>query len=64
MNKKKIIQSRIPMRIEETYVPETIITCDGGGEPLGHPKIYLNVKSTGKAECPYCSRRFIWVQKS
>lgn len=52
------------MRIEETYVPETIITCDGGGEPLGHPKIYLNVKSTGKAECPYCSRRFIWVQKS
>lgn len=35
-----------------------IATCDGGGSD-GHPKVYLNASSSGRVECPYCSRVFI-----
>jgi len=31
----------------------------GGGDPLGHPKVYLNLAPSGRAECPYCSRLFV-----
>jgi uncharacterized Zn-finger protein len=35
---------------------------NGGGresEPLGHPKVYLNLAPSGRVECPYCSRLFV-----
>ncbi len=35
------------------------VGCDGGDGPLGHPLIYMTFDSTGKVDCPYCSRRFI-----
>ena len=34
------------------------VACDGGGGPLGHPKIDLNLGAEGRVECPYCSRTF------
>ncbi len=34
------------------------VCCDGGGGPLGHPKVYLSLEK-GVAECPYCGRRFV-----
>ena len=43
----------------ETEAPETIVVsdttlaCDGGGGPLGHPKVYLNLGDKGWVECPY-----------
>ena len=33
--------------------------CDGGGGPLGHPKVYLSLAPLGRVECPYCSRLFV-----
>ena len=33
--------------------------CDGGGGPLGHPKVYLSLAPLGRVECPYCSRVFV-----
>ncbi|MFB3134694.1 MAG: zinc-finger domain-containing protein [Rhodospirillales bacterium] len=33
--------------------------CDGGGGPLGHPKVYLKIGDGGEIVCPYCSRRYI-----
>jgi len=30
----------------------------GGGGPLGHPRVYLNLGPAGSVVCPYCSRRF------
>jgi uncharacterized Zn-finger protein len=38
---------------------ETVVKCDGGGEPLGHPAIYLNLGKEEKVICPYCSKCFI-----
>ena len=49
----------------EPDVPETVIveapdvSCDGGGEALGHPKVYLTVGADGAVDCPYCDRRFV-----
>ncbi|KAJ7103540.1 ubiquinone oxidoreductase 20 kd subunit [Mycena belliarum] len=44
-------------------VPPTMVngrraTCDGGGGPLGHPKIYLNLDLPGPRSCGYCGLRF------
>jgi hypothetical protein len=40
------------------FVDDTMASCDGGGA-LGHPKVYLNLAPSEKAECPYCSRLFV-----
>lgn len=41
----------------EVQHPE--VACDGGGGPLGHPKVYLHIDSDdGRITCPYCSRTF------
>jgi uncharacterized Zn-finger protein len=44
---------------ETIYVDEMVAACNGGGGPLGHPRIYLNLAPSGRAECPYCSRLFV-----
>jgi uncharacterized Zn-finger protein len=36
-----------------------VAACNGGGGPLGHPKVYLNLGAAGRVECPYCSRVFV-----
>jgi uncharacterized Zn-finger protein len=44
---------------ETIYIDEMVAACNGGGGPLGHPKVYLNLGPAGKIECPYCSRLFV-----
>lgn len=44
---------------ETIYIDEMVAICDGGEGPLGHPRVYLNLGSSGKIECPYCSRLFV-----
>jgi uncharacterized Zn-finger protein len=44
---------------ETIYINETVAACNGGGGPLGHPRVYLNLGQAGKIECPYCSRLFV-----
>ncbi len=46
-----------PFEIIEVDGP--VAACNGGGGPLGHPRVYLNLGSAGKVECPYCSRLFV-----
>lgn len=41
------------------YIDEMVAACNGGGGPLGHPRVYLNLAPAGRAECPYCSRLFL-----
>lgn len=41
----------------ETEIP--VVRCDGGGGPLGHPAVFLNLGEEGKIVCPYCSRCFV-----
>jgi uncharacterized Zn-finger protein len=44
---------------ETIYIDEMVAACNGGGGPLGHPRVYLNLAPLGRIECPYCSRLFV-----
>ena len=44
---------------ETIYVDDNVVACNGGGGPLGHPRVYLNLSRAGKVECPYCSRLYV-----
>lgn len=44
---------------ETIPVEGRIVACNGGGGPLGHPRVYLNLMPSGRVECPYCSRLYV-----
>jgi uncharacterized Zn-finger protein len=44
---------------ETIEIDEMVAACNGGGGPLGHPKVYLSLAPAGRVECPYCSRLFV-----
>lgn len=44
---------------ETIEIDEMVAACNGGGGPLGHPRVYLNLAPVGHVECPYCSRMFV-----
>ena len=48
------MEAEDPIRVETPTV-----RCDGGGEPLGHPAVYLTFGKDGVIVCPYCSLRYI-----
>ncbi|XP_074645201.1 NADH dehydrogenase [ubiquinone] iron-sulfur protein 6, mitochondrial-like [Tubulanus polymorphus] len=37
---------------------ERVVHCDGGGGPLGHPKVFINLDQPGNHTCGYCGLRF------
>uniref|UniRef100_UPI00398E7115 NADH dehydrogenase [ubiquinone] iron-sulfur protein 6, mitochondrial isoform X2 n=1 Tax=Pristiophorus japonicus TaxID=55135 RepID=UPI00398E7115 len=42
-----------------TEVTDRVVSCDGGGGALGHPKVYINLdKDTKVGTCGYCGLRF------
>lgn len=43
---------------EPIIVESRTVGCDGGGGPLGHPKVYLNIGPSNEVTCPYCSRHY------
>lgn len=49
------------MAVFETIVTEqTEVSCEGGGGPLGHPRVFLHIRSEdGVVVCPYCSRTYM-----
>jgi uncharacterized Zn-finger protein len=58
---QRFFPSRIEMQPFETiYIDSMVAACNGGGGPLGHPRVYLNLATDGKIECPYCSRLFVY----
>ena len=45
--------AQVPVRMET----RRIVSCDGGGGALGHPKVYINLDKAGEPNvCPYCER--------
>jgi uncharacterized Zn-finger protein len=44
---------------ETILVDDNVVACNGGGGPLGHPRVYLNLAPEGRIECPYCSRLYV-----
>ncbi|XP_015603980.1 NADH dehydrogenase [ubiquinone] iron-sulfur protein 6, mitochondrial [Cephus cinctus] len=37
---------------------DRVVYCNGGGGPLGHPKVYINLDKPGNHSCGYCGLRF------
>ncbi|OLL22929.1 Lactobacillus shifted protein isoform B [Neolecta irregularis DAH-3] len=46
--------AREPVRI----VQGRIARCDGGGGPLGHPAVFINIDKPKPQPCGYCGLRF------
>ncbi|XP_033095704.1 NADH dehydrogenase [ubiquinone] iron-sulfur protein 6, mitochondrial-like [Anneissia japonica] len=42
-----------------TEVDARHVWCNGGGGPLGHPKVYINLDPEGPHSCGYCGLRFV-----
>ncbi|EEP79146.1 hypothetical protein UREG_03992 [Uncinocarpus reesii 1704] len=40
------------------WTKERIVSCDGGGGPLGHPRIFINTDKPEIAACGYCGLPF------
>ncbi|CAK3829644.1 Hypothetical predicted protein [Lecanosticta acicola] len=41
-----------------TWTKERAVSCDGGGGPLGHPRIFINVDKPQICWCTYCGLPF------
>merc|ERR1712059_120537 len=41
-----------------TKVKTRVVSCDGGGGALGHPKIFINLDHEKPESCNYCGLRF------
>jgi NADH dehydrogenase (ubiquinone) Fe-S protein 6 len=38
---------------------ERVVSCDGGGGPLGHPRIFINLDKPQINWCTYCGLPFV-----
>merc|ERR1719483_1536960 len=45
--------------VPPTVVTKRVVSCDGGGGALGHPKIFINLDQSGPQSCNYCGLRFV-----
>ncbi|SMR56602.1 unnamed protein product [Zymoseptoria tritici ST99CH_1A5] len=41
-----------------TWTEKRVVSCDGGGGPLGHPRIFINVDKPQICWCTYCGLPF------
>jgi len=41
------------------WIKERTATCDGGGGPLGHPRIFINVDKPQICWCTYCGVPYV-----
>ncbi|PUU79498.1 zinc-finger domain-domain-containing protein [Tuber borchii] len=48
---------RQPVRFSE----KRVVACDGGGGPMGHPRIFINVDKPEIVPCGYCGLPFAHV---
>jgi NADH dehydrogenase (ubiquinone) Fe-S protein 6 len=41
------------------WTKERVVACDGGGGPLGHPRIFINLDKPEINACTYCGLPFV-----
>ncbi|KAL1997262.1 hypothetical protein VTN49DRAFT_7409 [Thermomyces lanuginosus] len=44
------------------WTKQRVVSCDGGGGPLGHPRIFINTDKPEIATCNYCGLPFAHEQ--
>ena len=45
------------------WTHDRIVSCDGGGGPLGHPRIFINTDKPQICWCTYCGLPFVRCPK-
>ncbi|XP_046833091.1 NADH dehydrogenase [ubiquinone] iron-sulfur protein 6, mitochondrial [Vespa crabro] len=45
-------------KVQSIPKKDRVVACDGGGGPLGHPKVYINLDEPGSNVCGYCGLQF------
>ncbi|KAG5346535.1 NDUS6 protein, partial [Acromyrmex charruanus] len=62
VNRSKEVNKNWAIKLIDEVPPspkkDRIVACDGGGGPLGHPKVYINLDKPGNHTCGYCGLRF------
>ncbi|KAM4540007.1 NADH dehydrogenase [ubiquinone] iron-sulfur protein 6, mitochondrial [Odontesthes bonariensis] len=63
IGKKKEVNENFAIKLvaEEPVsdIEDRVVSCDGGGGALGHPKVYINLdKDTKVGTCGYCGLQF------
>jgi uncharacterized Zn-finger protein len=53
----------MPKPVEILETGSKTVVCDGGGGPLGHPRIFLQIGNDNRIECPYCGRVYKYRNK-
>ena len=43
---------------EQIKTRKLVVSCDGGGGSLGHPRVYLNAGDKAGVDCPYCGKHY------
>lgn len=46
-------------KVPVTWTHDKIVSCDGGGGPAGHPRIFINTDKPEIASCNYCGTPFV-----
>ncbi|CAB4063466.1 NDUFS6 [Lepeophtheirus salmonis] len=47
-------------KVPPIEVTERIVACDGGGGPLGHPRVFINLDDGEPSACIYCQLRYVF----
>ncbi|KAL6255717.1 NADH dehydrogenase [ubiquinone] iron-sulfur protein 6, mitochondrial [Pogonomyrmex barbatus] len=62
LNRPKEVNKNWAIKLIDEVPPspkkDRIVACNGGGGPLGHPKVYINLDKPGNHTCGYCGLRF------
>ncbi|KAF6215222.1 hypothetical protein GE061_009974 [Apolygus lucorum] len=62
VDKKKEVNPNFAITLINDVPPmkrtDRVVWCEGGGGPLGHPKVYINLDKPGNHSCNYCGLRF------
>ncbi|XP_057291626.1 uncharacterized protein LOC130614220 [Hydractinia symbiolongicarpus] len=63
IDKKKVVNPNFAIDLIDEIPPmevsERVVSCDGGGGALGHPKVFINLDKPGDHACGYCGLRFV-----
>lgn len=39
------------------------VYCEGEGDSVGHPRVFLNMGELFEITCPYCSKKYIYASE-
>ena len=46
------------------WIKDRSVACDGGGGPLGHPRIFVNLDKPQICWCTYCGVPYVSLEMS